>query len=70
MIVTHSEIFPGTYASTTETAGWLLEQFGLRRRPIVKRGPMGTQQLSEVRAGRFRLAGFAGNCRVRNPCFQ
>jgi len=60
-IVTHSEIFPGTFASTTETADWLLAALGVRRTPVVKWGPMGTQQLSEVRAGRFVLIGFAGN---------
>ena len=61
MIITHSEIFPGTYASTTETADWLLAQLGLKRKPVMKWGPMGTQQLSEARAGKFLLAGFAGN---------
>ena len=61
MIVTHSEIFPGTYASTTETADWLLDQLGLKRKAVVKWGPMAMQQLSEVRAGRFLLMGFAGN---------
>jgi len=61
VIITHSEIFPGTYASTTETADYLLAQLGLRRRPLVKWGPMGTQQLSEVRRGKFLLVGFAGN---------
>ena len=61
MIVTHSEIFPGTFASTTETADWLLGQLGLKRTPVVKWGPMQTQQLSEVRAGRFLLVGYAGN---------
>jgi hypothetical protein len=61
MVVTHSEIFPGTYASTTETTDYLLAQLGLHRRPVLKWGPMGLQQLSEVRAGRFLLMGFAGN---------
>lgn len=61
MIVTHSEIFPGTFASTTETADWLLAQLGLRRRAILRRGPSKTQQLSEVRAGKFLLMGYAGN---------
>lgn len=61
MIVTHSEIFPGTFASTTETADWLLSQLKLKRTPVVKWGPMQTQQLSEVRAGKFWLLGFAGN---------
>lgn len=61
MIVTHSEIFPGTFASTTETADWLLAQLGLKRKPVVKWGPMGTQQLSEVRQGNLLLRGYAGN---------
>jgi hypothetical protein len=60
-LVTHSEIFPGTFASTTETADWLLRALGLRRTPVLRWGPRGTQQLSEVRAGRFELLGFAGN---------
>ena len=60
-IITHSEIFPGTYASTTETADYLLDQLGLRRRPVLRWGPMGTQQLSEVRRGRFLVIGYAGN---------
>jgi len=61
MIITHSEIFPGTFASTTETSDWLLSQLGLKRRAVVKWGPMGAQQLSEVRQGGFLLVGFAGN---------
>jgi hypothetical protein len=61
LIVTHSEIFPGTFASTTETADYLLGQLGLRRKAILRWGPMKTQELSEVRAGRFLLLGFAGN---------
>jgi hypothetical protein len=61
MILTHSEIFPGTFASTTETADWLLGQLGLKRKAVVKWGPMQTQQLSEVRAGKFLLIGYAGN---------
>jgi hypothetical protein len=61
IIVTHTEIFPGTFASTTETADYLLGQLGLARRAILRWGPMKTQELSEVRAGRFLLIGFAGN---------
>ena len=60
-VVTHSEIFPGTFASTTETADWLLHSLGLRRKLVLLLGPRGMQQLSEVRAGRFELLGFAGN---------
>lgn len=61
MLITHSEIFPGTFASTTETADWLLNQLGLKRKAVVQWGPMQTQQLSVVKQGRFHLVGFAGN---------
>jgi hypothetical protein len=60
-VVRHSEIFPGTFASTTKTADYLLAQLGLTRRAVLRWGPMGMQQLSEVKAGRFLLWGYAGN---------
>jgi hypothetical protein len=60
-VVTHSEIFPGTFASTTECANWLLNALGLRRTAVLRWGPRGMQQLSEARAGRFEVLGFAGN---------
>jgi hypothetical protein len=61
VLLTHSEIFPGTFASTTETADYLLEALGLARTPVLAWGPVGMQQLSEASAGRFLLMGFAGN---------
>jgi len=61
MLVTHSEIFPGTFASTTETADFLLKQLGLRRKPVLRWGPMGMQQLAETRRGRFAVLAYAGN---------
>lgn len=60
-LVTHSEIFPGTFVSTTETADWLLRAVNVKRVPVLKWGPRGTQQLSEARSGRFELRGYAGN---------
>jgi hypothetical protein len=60
-IVTHSEIFPGTFASTTETADYLLGELQLKRRPVLKWGPMGLPELSEAGAGKFLLIGYAGN---------
>jgi hypothetical protein len=60
-VVTHSEIFPGTFASTTETTDYLIQALGLRRTPVLKWGPVGMQQLSEVLAGRLEIMGFAGN---------
>ncbi len=61
VLITHSEIFPGTFASTTETADYILNALRLRPRAVVKWGPMGTQELSQIRAGKFLLIGFAGN---------
>ena len=60
-LLTHTEIFPGTFASTTETADYLLKQLDLKRKPVLRWGPMGTQILCEVKQGRFQLLGFAGN---------
>ncbi|MGH9384279.1 MAG: hypothetical protein ACRD2N_08360 [Vicinamibacterales bacterium] len=59
--ITHSEVYPGTYASTTETANAVLSSLKLERRPVLQHGPIGMQQLSTARAGSFTLAGFAGN---------
>jgi hypothetical protein len=60
-VITHSEIFPGTYASTTETADYLIQQTSLHRTPVLKWGVLGMQQLSEAKKGRFMVLGFAGN---------
>ncbi len=60
-LITHSEIFPGTFASTTETADYLLEQLGFSRKAVLEWGPLGMQQLSHVRCRGFEVRGFAGN---------
>jgi hypothetical protein len=61
LLITHSEIFPGTYASTTETADWLVTELQQQRTPVLQWGPRGMQQLSAVKAGGFELLGYAGN---------
>ena len=60
-IIVHSEIFPGTFASTTETTDYLLTQWHLSPHPVVKWGPMKTQMISEVNSGGLTVIGFAGN---------
>jgi hypothetical protein len=60
-VFTHSETFPGTFASTTECAEYTLAQLRLQRRAELRQGPMGMQQVSAVNAGRFHLRGYAGN---------
>ena len=61
VLITHSEIFPGTFASTTETADYLVARLGLPRRAVLEWGPMGLQQVGETRSGQLRIMGFAGN---------
>lgn len=60
-VVTHSEIFPGTYASTTECAEYLLSQLNLASRARLRQGPIGMQQLSAIDVRGFHLRGYAGN---------
>lgn len=60
-VFTHSEIFPGTYASTTECADYLLQQLNLSRSPQLRHGPIGMQQLSVVDKAGLHLRGYAGN---------
>jgi hypothetical protein len=61
LFVSHSEVFPGTFASTTECAGWLLARAGVPRQPVLAWGPVGMQQTSVARRGRLEVRGFAGN---------
>ena len=60
-VFTHSEIFPGTYASTTECSDFVLAALGVKTRPRLKNGPIGMQQLSVADAGRLHVIGYAGN---------
>jgi hypothetical protein len=61
LLITHSAIFPGTYASTTETADYLIESLHLQRHPVLKWGPVGMQRLSETKRNGLTLLAFAGN---------
>ncbi len=60
-LITHSEIFPGTFVSTTEASDFILQAMGMKREAILKWGPLGMQQLSEARREHFEVQGFAGN---------
>ncbi|MCO6475657.1 MAG: hypothetical protein J5I94_03505 [Phaeodactylibacter sp.] len=60
-LITHSSVFPGAYASTTETAEYLLQTLGIGRQPRLAEGPMGMQQTSVAGRGKFRVISFAGN---------
>jgi hypothetical protein len=60
-MIAHSEIFPGTYASTTEATDYLLHTLDMKRTPILRWRPLGMQQLSSSRRNHFAVYGFAGN---------
>jgi hypothetical protein len=61
LVMTHSELYPGTYAATFEAAEWLMAKAGVKRKAVLKWGPIGMQQLSEASKGGFIVMGFAGN---------
>ncbi len=60
-MISHSEIFPGTYASTTECVDYLLTALGLKRKAKLRNGPAGMQQTSQVDVRGFHIRGYAGN---------
>lgn len=60
-VFSHSEIFPGTYASTTECSDYLLSQINVKSKPHLRKGPIGMQQLSSANAGKLYIFGYAGN---------
>lgn len=60
-LITHSEIFPGTFVSTTEASDFILQALGLKRKAMLAWGPLGMQQLSFARRRGFAVRGFAGN---------
>jgi hypothetical protein len=58
-LLTHTRIVPGRYASTTETADYLLDKVGLKREKKAAR-PLGLPQETEARRGGLRVLGCAG----------
>jgi hypothetical protein len=71
MIVSHSSIIPPDYASTTETANFLVHELGGRSRAARSRAsdPMGLELVSRYDAGNFHVRGYAGN-RELDHCAQ
>ncbi len=63
MVVTHSSIIPPGYASTTETANYLVMRVGGQAVRSRARGgdPMGLELISRFSRGGFHVRGFAGN---------
>ncbi|HEV8548899.1 MAG TPA: hypothetical protein VGQ57_07725 [Polyangiaceae bacterium] len=71
MVVSHSSIIPPGYASTTETAEYLIHELGGRPHPAKSRGtdPMGLDLVSRYDQGGFHVRGYAGNAEL-DHCAQ
>jgi len=63
MFVSHSSIIPPGYASTTETANYLISKLGGRPRKARPRAsdPMGLELISRYSSGNFHVRGYKGN---------
>lgn len=63
MFVSHSSIIPPGYASTTETAKYLIEKVGGRPKKAKPRGsdPMGLDMNTRFSKGNFHVRGYNGN---------
>jgi LysM repeat protein len=63
MFISHSSIIPPGYASTTETANFLIWKLGGKPRQSRPRGsdPMGLDLISRYSRGNFHVRGYVGN---------
>jgi hypothetical protein len=71
MYVSHSSILPPSYASTTETANYLIWQVGGAPETAAARDgdPMGLELIREYTDGAFMVRGFSGNGKL-DHCAQ
>jgi len=63
MFVSHSSIIPPGYASTTETANFLIHKLGGQARRVQSRGsdPMGLELIDRYDRSGFHVRGYKGN---------
>lgn len=69
MFVSHSSIIPPGYASTTETANFLIHEVGGTAKPSKGAGPLGLELISRYTRGNFHVRGFSGNDKM-DHCAQ
>ncbi len=60
MLLTHSSILTYTYANTTETANYLIENIGARSVPVHIEDPIGTMY-TRCDTGKFHVCGYYGD---------
>lgn len=69
MFVSHSSIIPPGYASTTETANFLIHEVGGVPQASRGKGPLGLELISRYSRGKFFVRGFSGNDKL-DHCAQ
>jgi hypothetical protein len=69
LFVSHSSIIPPGYASTTETASFLIHQVGGSPKRSRGAGPLGLELISRYTQGNFHVRGFSGNDKL-DHCAQ
>jgi hypothetical protein len=69
MFVSHSSIIPPGYASTTETAAFLIHELGGTPKASSGAGPLGLELISRYSKGNFHVRGFSGNDKM-DHCAQ
>jgi hypothetical protein len=69
MFVSHSSIIPPGYASTTETAAFLVHEVGGTPKLSNGAGPLGLELISRYTKGNFHVRGFSGNDKM-DHCAQ
>jgi len=60
-VLTHSEILPESFASTTETTNWLLEALDIPRTADTSGGAPGMRLTSRAVVGGLHIKGYAGD---------
>jgi hypothetical protein len=61
MVITHTQLHTPNYASTVETADYLIAQLGGQREHLAEDWPGGLRLLSRFQQGRLGIYGFAGD---------
>jgi hypothetical protein len=69
MFVSHSSIIPPGYASTTETANFLIHEVGGAPKAGRGAGPLGLELITRYTQGNFHVRGYSGNDKL-DHCAQ
>jgi hypothetical protein len=61
MLISHSSIAPADFASTTESAHYLISTQGGKPQPVHRNDALGLELVEYFTRGNFHVRGYAGN---------